>query len=100
MAETKKSTRARKPARTIEQQIADLQAKAEAKQDRQRQIANKKYEAAVESAKSAKARYVNALHAVDEQRLVLEELGVEVEAEEDTTSDQPPADALEQGVES
>ena len=30
MAETKKSTRARKPARTIEQQIADLQAKQEA----------------------------------------------------------------------
>ena len=89
MAETKKSTRARKPARTIEQQIADLQAKAEAKQDRQRQIANKKYEAAVESAKSAKARYVNALHAVDEQRLVLEELGVEIGAEESTMFDWP-----------
>ena len=94
MAETKK-TRARKAPRTIEQQIADLQAKAEAKQDRQRQIAWKKYEAAVESMKTAKARYVNALHAVDEQRLVLEELGVEIEAEEDTTSDQPPADVVE-----
>ena len=94
MAETKK-TRARKAPRTIEQQIADLQAKAEAKQDRQRQIAWKKYEAAVASMKTAKARYVNALHAVDEQRLVLEELGVEIEAEEDTTSDQPPADVVE-----
>ena len=45
--------------------------------------------------KTAKARYVNALHAVDEQRLVLEELGVEIETEEDTTSDQPPADVVE-----
>ena len=94
MAETKK-TRARKAPRTIEQQIADLQAKAEAKQDRQRQIAWKKYEAAVASMKTAKARYVNALHAVDEQRLVLEELGVEIETEEDATSDQPPADDVE-----
>ena len=54
MAETKKSTSARKPARTIEQQIADLQAKAEAKQDRQRQIAWKKYEHAVESMKAVR----------------------------------------------
>ena len=90
MAETKKSTRARKPARTIEQQIADLQAKAEAKQDRQRQIANKKYEAAVESARSAKARYVNALHAVDEQRFVLERLGVTVP--ENPFADETPAE--------
>ena len=65
MAETKKSTRARKPARTIEQQIADLQAKAEAKTQRQKEVAWKKYEAVVESMKTAKARYINALHAVD-----------------------------------
>ena len=82
MAETKK-TRARKAPRTIEQQIADLQAKAEAKTQRKREIAWKKYEAAVASMKTAKARYVNALHAVDEQRLVLEELGVEIEDEAD-----------------
>ena len=91
MAETKKSTRARKPARTIEQQIADLQAKAEAKTQRQREVAWKKYEAAVASARSAKARYVNALHAVDEQRLVLEELGV-VTVPEDPFADEAPAE--------
>ena len=89
MAETKKSTPRKKP-RTIEQQIADLQAKAEAKQDRQRQIANKKYEAAVASARSAKARYINALHAVDEQRFVLERLGVTVP--ENPFADEAPAE--------
>ena len=94
MAETKK-TRARKAPRTIEQQIADLQAKAEAKQDRQRQIAWKKYEAAVASMKTAKARYINALHAVDEQRLVLEELGVTVEDEEDPAYNHTPTDVAE-----
>lgn len=86
MAESKKSTPRKKP-RTIEEQIADLQAKAEAKQQRRREVAWKKYEAAVESMKTAKARYVNALHAMDEQRLVLEELGVTVEHEEDTPSE-------------
>ena len=93
MAETKKSTRARKPARTIEQQIADLQAKAEAKTQRQREVAWKKYEAVVESMKTAKARYINALHAVDEQRLVLEELGVTVP--EDPFADEAPVDVVE-----
>ena len=78
MAETKK-TRARKAPRTIEQQIADLQAKAEAKTQRKREIAWKKYEHAVESMKAAKAKYINTLHAVDEQRLVLEILGVQVD---------------------
>ena len=95
MAETKKSTRARKPARTIEQQIADLQAKAEAKTQRQREVAWKKYEAVVESMKTAKARYINALHAVDEQRLVLEELGVTVEDEEDPAYNHTPTDVAE-----
>ena len=93
MAEKQTETKKRKPARTIEQQIADLQAKAEAKQDRQRQIAWKKYEAAVASMKTAKARYVNALHAVDEQRLVLEELGVTVP--ENPFADEAPADVVE-----
>ena len=83
MAETKKSIRARKPARTIEQQIADLQAKAEAKTQRKREIAWKKYEHAVESMIASKAKYINTLHAVDEQRLVLEILGVQVEDEAD-----------------
>ena len=96
MAETKKSTRARKPARTIEQQIADLQAKAEAKTQRQREVAWKKYEAVVESMKTAKARYINALHAVDEQRRVLEELGgVIVEDEEDPAYNHTPTDVAE-----
>ena len=92
MAETKKSTRARKPARTIEQQIADLQAKAEAKQQKRRDVAWKKYEHAVESMKAAKARYINALHAVDEQRLVLEDLGVQVEDEADPAYNHTSAD--------
>lgn len=92
MAESKKSTPRKKP-RTIEEQIADLQARAEAKQQKRRDVAWKKYEAAVESAKSAKARYVNALHAVDEQRLVLEEMGVTVP--EDPFADEAPDDVVD-----
>lgn len=92
MAETKKSTHTRKPARTIEQQIADLQAKAEAKQQKRRDVAWKKHESAVESAKKAKARYINAMHAVDEQRQVLEDLGVQVEDEADPAYNHAQAD--------
>ena len=63
MAETKKSTRARKPARTIEQQIADLQAKAEAQKNREiEQLAAKidittgQYDAALVKTEKIKAR--------------------------------------------
>ena len=63
MAEKKTETKKRKPARTIEQQIADLQAKAEAQKNREiEQLAAKidittgQYDAALVKTEKIKAR--------------------------------------------
>ena len=63
MAEKQTKTKTRKPARTIEQQIADLQAKAEAQKIREiEQLATKidittgQYDAALDKTEKIKAR--------------------------------------------
>ena len=63
MAEKQTKTKTRKPARTIEQQIADLQAKAEAQKNREiEQLATKidittgQYDAALDKTEKIKAR--------------------------------------------
>ena len=82
MAEKKTETKKRKPARTIEQQIADLQAKAEAQKNREiEQLATKidittgQYDAALDKTEKIKTRLTELTERYNE--LVGEEAEVE-----------------------
>lgn len=55
-----KPTKARAKSRTIEEQIADLQAKADARAAKQKEVAQKKHAAAVAARDRAKARFEKA----------------------------------------
>ena len=89
MAEKQTKAKTRRPARTIEQQIADLQAKAEAQKNREiEQLATKidittgQYEAALDKTEKIKARLTELTERYNE--LVGEETEVETaEAEAD-----------------
>ena len=84
MAEKQTKAKTRKPARTIEQQIADLQAKAEAQKSREiEQLATKidittgQYDAALDKTEKIKARLTELTERYNEL------VGEETEAEAD-----------------
>ena len=87
MAEKKTEAKTRKPARTIEQQIADLQAKAEAQKNREiEQLAAKiaivtgQYDAALVKTEKIKARLTELTERYNE--LVGSDTDVEAETDE------------------
>ena len=100
MAEKQTKAKTRKPARTIEQQIADLQAKAEAQKNREiEQLATKidittgQYDTALDKTEKIKARLTELTERYNE--LVGEETEVETAEAETVEAETVEAETVE-----